>query len=134
MKKMMHGNIEHGLIETIANSILDHGYANLSEANKKDVLAQKKKDLELVDVIYQNLDNSETGKFEGAYGTYSGEPIRFYRFIAGQRYSIPRGFARQINEELGCPVRSGLLDSNGKELAKDGQTKRTHQMIPASQF
>lgn len=131
MKKFVtEKGVEHGLIETIANSVPDHGYKNLNEKNRKEMLERKKTDLEYVDVEYYNLKNQENGKFESPYGDHPGAPIQFYRLLHGHRYSIPRGLARKINA-LGAPKRSGLIDVGGRELLMDGKKERTHQVVTA---
>ncbi len=120
--------IEHGLIETIANSVPDHGYKNLNDTNRKEMLSRRKRDLEMVKRTYQNLKNQETGKFEGWYADHPGEVMRSYRFLHGHTYTMPRGYARKVNA-MGAPLRSGLLDSNGNSLEVDGQIDHTHQLV-----
>ena len=125
--------VEHGMIEQIANSVTDHGYKNLSEKNRKEMLERRKRDLEPVKVRYQNLKDQENGKWEGWYGDHPGEPLKAFRFIHGQRYTVPRGLARKVNA-MGAPIRSGLLDARGNELEKDGEMIRTHQLVPDQEF
>lgn len=120
-------NVEHGLIDTRANAIPDHGYKNLPEPKRKDMLEKKKKDLKLVRAQYHNLKNQENGKYEGWYIGFAGEPLRWFRFLHGHEYIVPRGCVDEIND-LGQPIRSGLLNSQGIPLAKDGQKDRTHLM------
>lgn len=133
MEKYVDNDIEHGLLEEVGNAIKDDGFKNLSEKHRKEMLEKKKNDLELVDVVYQNLTNPENGKWEGWYGDYAGVPLRSFRFLHGKRYKIPRGLAKKIND-MGAPVRSGLLDSSGRFLEKDGEKIRAHQMVPAGDF
>ena len=120
--------IEHGLIETIANSIPDHGYKNLEDKNRKEMLERKKRDMEVVKRTYQNMKNQEAGKWEGWYGDHPGEPLRCFRFLHGETYLVPRGLSRKINA-LGAPVRSGLVGTDGRSLDMDGQIDRTHQLV-----
>lgn len=124
---------EHGLMETLSNAVPDHGFKNLSEKNRKVMLDRKKNDLELVKVRYQNMDNQEYGVWEGSYCDYPGEPIRMFRFLHGFEYEIPRGLAKKINA-LGMPIRSDLVDSTGKYYEKEGEIKKTHQLVPVADF
>ena len=129
MKKLRTKNgQEHGLIDSIANAVQDHGYKNLSELNRKEMLSRRKNDLELIPVTYQNLKNQENGKWESPYADHPGEPIRLFRFFHGNSYVIPRGLAKKINA-LKVPVQSGITDLNGNELNVEGKFDQTHQIV-----
>ena len=132
-KHVTREGVEHGLVETIANSVPDHGYKNLSEKHRKEMLDKKKNDLELVEIVYHHLKNQDTGKFEGWYADHPGTPMYYFRLLYGLKYKIPKGMAKKINN-LGAPQRSGLVDSRGNELLRDGVKERTHQVSAAAEF
>lgn len=134
MKKLITANgIEHGLLEEISNAVPNTDFKDMTEKNRKEMLERKKKDLELVEVKYQNVRNTVNGKWEGGYCDYAGEPLRVFRFLHNHVYKIPRGLARKISE-MGAPKRSGLVDSSGMELTVDGEYEKSHQMIPVGDF
>jgi len=81
-----------------------------------------------VRVRYVNLKNQDTGKWEGAWYDHPGVPIHKFRFIHDNVYVVPYGLYKKINS-MGAPLRSGLIDQNGKQLNVDGKMDRTHQLL-----
>lgn len=132
-KYVTENNIEHGLVEEFSNAVQDHGYKHLSEKNRKELFEKKKKDLELVKVKYQHLQNQKDGKFEGPYCDYAGESIKLFRLLSNNVYVMPRGLARKINE-LGMPRRSEILDGSGMPTTKDGEVEKIHLVSKVEDF
>ena len=129
MKKLRTKNgQEHGLMDSCSNAVLDHGYKNLSEKNRKEMLEKKRRDLELVPCKYQNLKNQENGKWENWYGDHPGEPLRQFKLLHGFSYVLPRGLAIKINESK-VPLQSGLTDIDGNMLNVEGKFDQTHQIV-----
>lgn len=124
---------EHGLLETIANSVLDTGYKNLSEKNRKEMIERRKKDLELTEVRYQNLKNQDNGKWEGWYAEYPGEPMYNFRMLHDNKYLIPRGLARKINA-MKVPQQSGIVSVDGSHYQSQNKFDQTHQVVSAGEF
>lgn len=125
------GGEKHGMMRTLPNSNPPNKYGHLQDPHKTEMQKRHKKAMELVDVEYINLTNQENGRFEASYGaSFPGEPIRMFKCISGHRYVIPRGLMEQVNEELGYHKRSGLIDTDGKELVNDSAKKiQTHRFI-----
>lgn len=119
----------HGLLETVANSNKTNTYEKLPPTLSKEMKAKMKDDLEIIDVQYMNMEDQDNGKWEGWYSDHPVEPMRWFRFLHGESYKVPRGLVKKINA-MGAPVRSGLMGTDGKPLNVDGKVKKTHQLIP----
>ena len=132
-KHVTDSGIEHGLIEELANAVPDTEFANMSEKNKKEMQHRKKRDCELVSCRYQHTKNPENGKYEGWDARYAGVPLRQFRFLNGQRYVVPRGLKSAVNK-LGMPQRTGLCDSQGRELMTEGIVDHVHLLIEDQDF
>lgn len=67
----------------------------------RQVKKLRDRDSEMVEGIFKNLENPATGASRGAvsfgYKAYPGEEYTFYELIDGERYRIPRGVARHLN-------------------------------------
>ena len=124
--------IEHGCIESIANSVTAHEFKNIKDAKKREQLNKDHKHaMELVEAEYINLSNQENGRFEQWYGgSWPGEPQRKFVCLSGHKYVIPRGLMDQVNNEMGEIQRSGLIGTDGRELIADGAKKiQTHRFM-----
>jgi hypothetical protein len=127
---------EHGLINTLTNSVpLDDG-KHFKPEHKKEIEQQKKDDARLVKVEYLN----SRGKHERLtvpYCQYAGDPIQIYHFIPGKVYEIPLGLVKQVNDKNKIPKRrAGLLSVDGNDvnkgapLDKDEEGPWLHKFVP----
>jgi len=119
---------EHGLINSIANSVKDNGFKHMTPENKAKAQKQKKEDEKLVKARYIN-HRERNGVLEVPYCKWAGEPIRFYKLLNGYEYDVPKGLVDQVNEAV-LPQRSEVLDRNGVPTKKDSAPLRVHELLP----
>jgi hypothetical protein len=74
----------------------------------KDELARqikrmRERDEEIVTGVFKNLENPATAGGSGSvsfgFKKYEGDDYRFYEFMDGERYSIPRAVAHHLNND-----------------------------------
>lgn len=110
---------QHGLINTLTNSVPFDDFKNFKPEHKKEMERQKKEDARLVKAEYLN----SRGKHERLTMPYtlgSGEPINIWHFIPGKTYEIPMGLIRTVNDKnKRLPKRSGLVSVDGEPVKKD---------------
>ncbi len=74
------------------------------EEAKKEVKKRRDKDSQMVNGIFKNLENAASSISRGAlsfgFKAYPGDEFAFYEFLDGERYRIPLGVAKHINN--GC--------------------------------
>jgi hypothetical protein len=67
----------------------------------RHIKRMRDRDSEMVTGIFKNNENPGSGGSRGAlqfsYKAYPGDTNEFYEFWDGERYTIPRGVARHIN-------------------------------------
>lgn len=127
----------HGLINTLTNSCEFNDFKHMAPATKAKLEKEKKEDSRIVKAEYLN----STGKHERLikpYCRYAGDPIQIWAFIPGRTYEVPMGLIKEVNQSK-MPVRSGLVEVDGKEvnrdgspLAKDQEGSWIHKFIPCS--
>lgn len=70
----------------------------------KQIRRMRDRDAELVVGIFKNLENPATAGGKGSvsfgYKIYPGDEYTFYELWDGERYTLPRGVARHLNN--GC--------------------------------
>lgn len=128
---------EHGLINTLTNSVPFDDFKNMTPSNKAKIEKEKKEDARLVKVEYMN----SRGKHERLvkpYCRYAGDPIQIYNFIPGYVYEIPLGLVKEVNKSK-MPRRSGLVSidgenvtSSGAPLDKDDEGPWLHKFVSSS--
>ena len=68
---------------------------------EKQLKRQRDRDNELVTGIFKNLENPATNGGRGSvvfsYKYYRGQPNEVYELMDGERYTLPRGVARHLN-------------------------------------
>ena len=130
---------EHGLIETIANSVPFDDFKSFKPEHKKQMEAEKKEDAKLVKVRYLN-SRGRHERLKKPYCKYAGDPILQWSFIPGQEYEVPYGLVKEVNGKK-MIKRSGLvsvddnaINEDGSPLAKDQETDQLHQLVPVNFF
>jgi hypothetical protein len=67
----------------------------------KQIRKQRDRDEELVLGVFKNLENPATNGGRGSvlfsYKYYPGQPNEVYELMDGERYTLPRGVARHLN-------------------------------------
>lgn len=132
MKGMMvtENGEEHGLINRIGNSVPDDGFKHMDPETKAKAEKLKKEEHRVVHARYNNRRGKHE-RLDTPYCNWAGDPIDIYHLIPDQTYDLPMGFVNRVNAS-GIPVRSELLDANGKPTVKDGPMERIHELIPVS--
>lgn len=127
------GGIEHGLINTVANSVPDNGFKRFAEKDKVWMEKEKKEKEKIVRRRYLHADGDKEGAaiewLQRPYMQYEGQPITIWKFIHDHVYSLPKGLADEINAQPALPRRSEILDSNGIPSKVEGKAKKIHRMI-----
>lgn len=119
---------EHGLINTIGNSVPFDDFKNFDEKTKENLKKQKKEDEKIVKARYLNSRGSNE-MLERPYAKYSGQPITMWRFYHDHVYDVPKGLVEEVNKMPPLAKRSEILDANGQPTMKDGAGERLHQFV-----
>jgi len=102
------------------------------EKNKGNELLQKrqKEDAKPVTGIFKNLE-VPGGDLEFAYRIYAGEPIQVYYLKDGEKYTIPLGVAKHLNNQTRVPLHENLVDSKGVRMPQTqiGKYKQRYQFL-----
>jgi hypothetical protein len=129
LTKVTSSGLQHGLINTVGNSVPDDGFKHFSEANKVKMQALKKSDAELVKVQYLHKDGKNE-RLERPYMKYSGQSITTWRLLHGETYDMPRGLANDINDpNKREKKRSGFVQPNGEALLMDQLEDPIHRVV-----
>jgi len=112
---------EHGLVNTIPNSIPFNDFKHMSPANKLKLEKEKKEDSRVVKAEYMN-SRGRHERLTKPYCRYAGDPIQTYHLIPGKVYELPMGFIKEVNDEdKKLPVRKDLVSVDGKSVNRDEQ-------------
>ena len=120
---------QHGLINSVANSVEDNGFKHMKPEVKTKAEKLKKEEHRIVKARYINhRGNNE--RLTKPYCRWAGDSIDTYHLIPGHTYDLPMGLVNEVNSSPGLAKRSGLLDSKGMPTLKDGQNERLHELVP----
>jgi hypothetical protein len=110
---------QHGLINTLTNSVPFDEFKNMKPEHKKELERQKKEDSKIVKAEYMN-SRGRHERLTKPYCKYSGDPIQIWHFIPGKVYEVPLGLINEVNDTMKhIPKRSGLLSVDGEAVRKD---------------
>jgi len=110
---------QHGLINTLTNSVVSDDFKNFKPEHKKELEREKKEHARLVDAEYQN-SRGRHERLTKPYCKYAGDPIQIWHFIPGKTYKVPLGLVQEVNDKnKRIPKRSGLVSIDGEALKKD---------------
>ncbi len=126
--------IQSGLLRQQTNN-------NINKISREELAKQLEKmrsrDAEIVTGIFQNLENPAGNGGRGAvlfgYKAYKNDPFVMYELCDGERYAIPRGVARHLNQNCfyreyqHLPGESGLQGIRGG--ASDGRLKANQMQM-----
>lgn len=69
---------------------------------EKEIKKMRDRDREMVTGIFKNLENPAQNGSKGSvsfgYKAYPGDELEFYELWDGERYNLPRGVARHLNQ------------------------------------
>ena len=89
----------------VKSGILNGKSSPVNKISREELAKQLKKrrdrDEEIVTGIFKNLENPATSGSRGAvnfsYKYYPGQQMEVYELVDGERYALPRGVARHLN-------------------------------------
>ena len=128
---------QHGLVNTLTNSVAFNDFKHMTPANKAKIEKQKKEDSRMVKAEYMN-SRGRHERLTKPYCRYAGDPIHIYHLIPGKVYEVPVGFVNEVNDETKrMKKRSGLVSVDGNAvnkdespLDKDEEGEWLHKMVP----
>jgi hypothetical protein len=110
---------EHGLINTLTNSVPFDEFKNFKPEHKKALEAERKEDAKIVKAEYLN-SRGRHERLTKPYCKYSGDPIQIWHFIPGRIYDVPLGLVKEINDKNKImKKRAGLQEVDGVAVTKD---------------
>lgn len=111
---------QHGLINTLTNSVPFDEFKNMKPEHKKELERQKKEDSRLVKAEYMN-SRGRHERLTKPYCRYAGDPIQIWHFIPGKVYDVPLGLVNEVNDKNKImKKRADLISIDGNEVKKDG--------------
>lgn len=120
---------QHGLINTIANSVQNNDFKYMEPGNKAKAEKLKKEDGRLVKAQYIN-SRGKHERLTKPYCRWAGEHIQIWHFIPGQTYEVPIGLINEVNSVKNI-IREGRCDENGDNPSKkDEVEEQLHRFIP----
>lgn len=121
---------KHGLINTVANSVPDNGFAHMKPEMKTKCEKMRKDDARIVKARYMN-HRGQNERLTKPYMRWAGDPIETWHFIPGEEYELPKGLVDEVNDpRKKLAQRSEVLDASGKPTLKDGPGERIHEFVP----
>lgn len=123
---------QHGLINTVANSVKDDGFKHMDPETKGKAEKLKKEEHKKVKARYLNHRGTHE-RLTKPYCRWAGDPIQTWHFIPGQVYEVPLGLINEVNDPKKClPKRSEILDAKGNPTTREGVPERIHEFVPIS--
>jgi hypothetical protein len=128
---------QHGLINTLTNSVPFDEFKHMKPEHKKEMERQKKEDAKLVKAEYMNARGRHE-RLTKPYCKYPGDPIEIWHFIPGKTYEVPMGLVNEVNDKSKIlKKRSGLVSVDGNAINKDEspidqdqEGEWLHKMVP----
>lgn len=120
---------QHGLINTLANSVKDNGFQHMSAENKVKAEKLKKEENRKVKARYLN-HRGMNERLTKPYCRWAGDPIQVYHLIPGKIYELPMGLVNEINNS-GLKKRS-QNDDDRTPVGKVEGVDRIHELVPIS--
>jgi hypothetical protein len=133
LKHRTPNGVEHGLINTLGNSVPDNGFKRFAEKDRVWMEKEKKEKEKMVNVRYLHAhgDNPEGTQqwLERPYMEYEGQPITVWRFLHDHVYTIPKGLMDMVNKQPALPRRSEIVNQNGKPTNVEGKGTKIHRFV-----
>jgi len=99
--------------------LIEKQISNISDSGVLKEKIARKKSLDNVKVTGKFINRRAPGQpAKLTYQRYGDDPVKWYTFEDGKVYTIPRGFADEINEHYHTPVfnqKLGAMDPNQPE-------------------
>ncbi len=121
---------EHGLVNTLANSCADNGFASMKPEIKAKAEKLRKEESRVVKARYIN-HRGKNERLDKPYCRYAGDPIQIFHLIPDNVYELPLGFINEVNS-VRLAQRSEVLDKDGIPTKKDGKGLQIHELVPVA--
>lgn len=110
---------QHGLINTLTNSVPFDDFKNMKPEHKKEMERQKKEDSKIVKAKYMN-SRGRHERLTKPYCKYAGDQIQIWHFIPEKHYDVPLGLVNEVNDKNKImKKRSGLVSVDGNSIKRD---------------
>src|SRR5574341_1517556 len=88
---------QHGLINTVANSVQDNGFKHMDAKTKTKAEKLRAEEKRIVKARYLNHRGNHE-RLTKPYCRWAGDPIQTYHLIPGHTYDLPMGFINEVND------------------------------------
>lgn len=99
----------------------------------KQIKKMRDRDAEMVSGIFKNLENPAMNGGRGSvifsYKYYPGDENAIYELWDGERYTLPRGVARHLNNNCYYKEYQPIPGTNGVRPAADGSGRREENTL-----
>lgn len=120
---------QHGLVNTLANSVPFDGFKHMDGATKTKAEALKKDEARMIKAQYLN-SRGKHERLTKPYCRWAGDPIQMWHFIPGKIYDVPKGLVDEVNAQK-IIIREGKCDENGDNPSKkDEIDEPLHRFVP----
>jgi hypothetical protein len=127
LKRVTARGEEHGLINTLGNSVQGDNMKRFATEHKEEMKKLKEDEARIVKARYINHRGSHE-RLTKPYCRWAGEPIQMWHLIPGQEYDLPYGFVKEVNEgQLEKPKDSELVQEAAGLI--EGKHK-IHELVP----
>lgn len=110
---------EHGLINTLTNSVPFDDFKHMKAEHKKELERQKKEDSKMVKAEYMN-SRGRHERLTKPYCKYAGDPVQIWHFIPGKTYEVPLGLVNEVNDKNKIMKRrEGLVSVDGNPVTQN---------------
>lgn len=107
---------QHGLINTLTNSVPFDEYKHFKPEHKKEMESRKKENARIVKAEYMN-SRGRHERLTKPFCLGSGEPIQIWHFIPGKTYEVPLGLVNEVNDKNKIMKRrAGLVSIDGNPV------------------
>lgn len=129
LRKVTARGEEHGLINSLGNSVQGDGMKRFSPEHKEQMKKLKEEESRVVKARYVNHRGSHE-RLTKPYCRWAGDPIQIWHLIPGQEYELPMGFVKEVNES--GLIRRSKLDTDNSNIGLVEGKDQIHELIPCS--
>lgn len=122
---------QHGLINTIANSVPDNGFKHMDPKWKEKAKKMKEEDHRKVKARYINKRGNHE-RLSKPYCRWAGDPIQMWHLIPGHTYDLPMGFINEVNSKKNVNRSDKVDPDTGNISTKDSESDSIHELVPVS--
>lgn len=81
---------------------------------------QREQDKKLVTGVFR-FDEIKGGYMKFSYKKYKEDPIETFEFYDGEKYTIPRGVAKHLNQNVWYEVHANTMNEDGVSVKSSGR-------------